>query len=107
MFNDQCNPFEQDFDEQPIHPFPQDFVERPMHPWPHDFVERQEESESVNRRTESTMVKKRGQKDKQRPTKHTHKTKDRVKYNTPFLIRYLHVKFYLYTRSLYSGSNKR
>jgi hypothetical protein len=49
---------------------------------------------------------KKGQKDKQRPTKHTHKTKDRVKYNTPFLIRYLHVKFYLYTRSLYSGNNK-
>jgi len=34
-------------------------------------------SESVNRRTDNTMAKK-GQKDKQRSTKHTHKTKDRV-----------------------------
>ena len=41
LLNDQCNPFEQDFDEQPIHPFPQDFVERPMHSWSHDFVEDQ------------------------------------------------------------------
>ena len=37
------------------------------------------ESESVNRRrTNNTMEKEKGQKDKQRSTKHTHKTKDRV-----------------------------
>jgi hypothetical protein len=35
-------------------------------------------SESVNRRTDNTMAKKIGQNDKQRSTKHTHKTKDRV-----------------------------
>jgi hypothetical protein len=37
------------------------------------------ESEFVNlRRTNNTMEKEKGQKDKQRSTKHTHKTKDRV-----------------------------
>ena len=35
-------------------------------------------SESVNRRTDNTMAKRKVQKDKQRSTKHTHKTKDRV-----------------------------
>jgi hypothetical protein len=32
--------------------------------------------ESVNRRTDNTMAKRKGQKDKQRFSKHTHKTKD-------------------------------
>ena len=32
-------------------------------------------SESVNRRTDNTMTKRKGQKDKQRYTKHTYKTK--------------------------------
>ena len=36
------------------------------------------QSESVYRRTDNTMVKEKGQKDKQRATKHTYKTKDRV-----------------------------
>ena len=36
-------------------------------------------TESVNRRrTDNTMAKKKGQKNKQRSTKHAHKTKDRV-----------------------------
>ena len=34
--------------------------------------------ESVNRRTDIRMDKRKRQKDKQRSTKHTHKTKDRV-----------------------------
>jgi hypothetical protein len=35
------------------------------------------QSESVyRRRTDKTMAKRKGQKDKQRSTKHTHKTKD-------------------------------
>jgi hypothetical protein len=37
------------------------------------------QSESVyRRRTDKTMAKRKGQKDKQRSTKHTHKTKDWV-----------------------------
>jgi len=37
------------------------------------------QSESVNReRTDNTMAKRKGQRDKQRSTKHTHKTNDRV-----------------------------
>ena len=37
------------------------------------------QSESVNqRRTDNTMAKRKVQKDKQRSTKHTYKTKDRV-----------------------------
>ena len=35
-------------------------------------------SESVYRRTDNTMAKRKNTNDKQRPTKHTHKTKDRV-----------------------------
>ena len=37
-----------------------------------------EQSESVYRRTDNTMAKRKSTKDKQRYTKHTHKTKDRV-----------------------------
>ena len=36
------------------------------------------QSESVYRRTDNTMAKRKVQKDKQRSTKHTYKTKDRV-----------------------------
>ena len=36
------------------------------------------QSESVDRRTDNTMAKRKVQKDKQRSTKHTYKTKDRV-----------------------------
>ena len=35
-------------------------------------------SESVNRRTDNAMAKRKGQKNKQRSTKHAHKTKDQV-----------------------------
>ena len=38
-----------------------------------------EQSEAINRRrTDNTMTKRKVQKDKQRSTKHTYKTKDRV-----------------------------
>ena len=43
-------------------------------------------SESVNPRTDNTMAKKKVQKDKQRSTKHTQITKDRV-IRTPLKIR--------------------
>jgi hypothetical protein len=44
------------------------------------------QSESVyQRRTDNTMTKKKAEKDKQRSTKHTHKTKDRV-IRTPFVL---------------------
>jgi hypothetical protein len=50
---------------------------------------RMEQSEYVNRRrTDNTMVKIKGQKDKQRSTNHTHKTKDRVT-RTPLKIGFI------------------